>query len=85
MSDDYKRRRVLQYERREAIPSSSLTTPFIDTGANASAEEAEEGVEDGAVQVNNVVDAFRLQKVDGVYNTLKDYQAQFKGEESMSR
>ncbi len=32
-----------------------------DTGANASAEEAEEGVEDGAVQVNNIVNSFRLQ------------------------
>jgi hypothetical protein len=32
----------------------------IDTGANASAEEAEEGVEDGAQQVNNVVNSFRL-------------------------
>jgi len=31
-----------------------------DTGANASAEEAEDGVEDGAVQVNNVVNSFRL-------------------------
>jgi len=33
----------------------------IDTGANASAEEADEGVEDGAQQVNNVVYSFRLQ------------------------
>ncbi|OBT64081.1 hypothetical protein VE03_06681 [Pseudogymnoascus sp. 23342-1-I1] len=33
----------------------------VNTGANASAEEAEEGVEDGAVQVNNVVSSFRLQ------------------------
>ncbi|KFY78221.1 hypothetical protein V499_02569 [Pseudogymnoascus sp. VKM F-103] len=33
----------------------------VNTGANASAEEAEEGVEDGAVQVNNVVNSFRLQ------------------------
>jgi len=32
----------------------------VNTGANASAEEAEEGVEDGAVQVNNVVNSFRL-------------------------
>lgn len=32
-----------------------------DTGANASAEELEEGVEDGAQQVNNVVNSFRLQ------------------------
>lgn len=31
-----------------------------DTGANASAEEADEGVEDGAQQVNNVVNSFRL-------------------------
>lgn len=37
----------------------TLTT--VDTGANASAEEAEEGVEDGAEQVNNVVNSFRLQ------------------------
>jgi hypothetical protein len=33
----------------------------LDTGANASAEEAEEGTEDAAVQVNNVVNSFRLQ------------------------
>jgi len=34
---------------------------FIDTGANASAEEAEEALEDTAVKVNNVVHSFRLQ------------------------
>lgn len=34
---------------------------WLDTGANASAEEAEEGTEDAAVQVNNVVNSFRLQ------------------------
>ncbi|KAK0753166.1 Mss4-like protein [Schizothecium vesticola] len=33
----------------------------VDTGANASAEEAEEGIEDEAVKVNNVVHSFRLQ------------------------
>jgi len=33
----------------------------LDTGANASAEEAEEGVEDTAIKVNNVVNSFRLQ------------------------
>jgi len=33
----------------------------VNTGANASAEEADEGVEDGAQQVNNVVNSFRLQ------------------------
>lgn len=30
-------------------------------GQNASAEEQEEGLEDGAVSVNNVVHSFRLQ------------------------
>jgi len=34
----------------------------VNTGANASAEEADEGVEDGAQQVNNVVNSFRLQQ-----------------------
>ncbi|KAI9737720.1 MAG: hypothetical protein M1818_005724 [Claussenomyces sp. TS43310] len=33
----------------------------VDTGANASAEEGEEALEDGAVQVNNIVNSFRLQ------------------------
>ena len=37
-----------------------LSDSLADTGANASAEEADEGVEDGAVQVNNVVNSFRL-------------------------
>jgi hypothetical protein len=34
----------------------------IDIGANASAEEGEEALEDGAMQVNNVVNSFRLQQ-----------------------
>jgi len=33
----------------------------IDIGANPSAEDQEEALEDGAVQVNNVVHSFRLQ------------------------
>jgi len=33
----------------------------VDIGANASAEEAEESVEDGLITVNNVAYAFRLQ------------------------
>ncbi|KAK3356941.1 translationally-controlled tumor protein [Lasiosphaeria hispida] len=32
----------------------------VDTGANASAEEEEEGLEDTAVKVNNVINSFRL-------------------------
>lgn len=34
---------------------------YADTGANASAEEADEALEDGAAQVNNIVHSFRLQ------------------------
>lgn len=33
----------------------------VDTGANASAEEAEEALDDAAVKVNNIVHTFRLQ------------------------
>jgi len=33
----------------------------VNIGANPSAEEQEEGVEDGAAQVNNVIHSFRLQ------------------------
>ncbi|KAL7626815.1 hypothetical protein AAE478_003589 [Parahypoxylon ruwenzoriense] len=33
----------------------------VDTGANASAEEADEGLEDSAQKVNNIVYSFRLQ------------------------
>ncbi|KAF8558759.1 translationally controlled tumor-associated [Imleria badia] len=34
----------------------------VDIGANPSAEDQEEALEDGATQVNNVVNAFRLQQ-----------------------
>ncbi|KAI2612520.1 translationally-controlled tumor protein [Hypoxylon fragiforme] len=33
----------------------------VNTGANASAEEADEGTEDGAQKVNNIIHSFRLQ------------------------
>ncbi|KAL3305871.1 translationally-controlled tumor protein, partial [Colletotrichum asianum] len=36
-------------------------TVNVDTGANASAEEADEGIEDAEVKVNNIVHSFRLQ------------------------
>lgn len=39
----------------------SLTWGLADTGANASAEEADEGLEDSAQKVNNIVHSFRLQ------------------------
>ncbi|KAI1504154.1 Mss4-like protein [Biscogniauxia marginata] len=34
----------------------------VDTGANASAEEATEDVDDGAQKVNNIIHSFRLQE-----------------------
>ncbi|KAI0011767.1 translationally-controlled tumor protein [Xylariaceae sp. FL0662B] len=34
----------------------------VDTGANASAEEAEEGADDAAQKVNNIIYSFRLQQ-----------------------
>lgn len=49
----------------------------VNTGANASAEEAEEELEDGAVQVNNVVNSFRLQSTSF---DKKTYLTYLKGE-----
>ncbi|KAI9147956.1 Translationally-controlled tumor protein [Paramyrothecium foliicola] len=49
----------------------------VDIGANASAEEADEGVEDAAVKVNNIVHSFRLQSTSfdkkGYLSYLKGY------------
>lgn len=57
----------------------------FDIGANPSAEEAEEGLDDGAKQVIDVVDSFRLNflgdEASGTraFATKKDFQTQFKG------
>ncbi|KAH7144603.1 translationally-controlled tumor protein [Dactylonectria estremocensis] len=48
----------------------------IDIGANASAEEAEEAMEDTAVKVNNIVHSFRLQSTSF---DKKSYLAYLKG------
>ncbi|KAI0480584.1 translationally-controlled tumor protein [Xylariaceae sp. FL0804] len=49
----------------------------VDTGANASAEEADEGTEDSAQKVNNIIHSFRLQPTQFDKNTYvtvtKDY------------
>lgn len=61
----------------------------IDIGANPSAEEADEGVEEGAKTVIDVVNSFRLNflgdEASGTraFATKKDYQAQFKGMQHM--
>ena len=58
----------------------------FDIGANPSAEEADEGVEDGTKQVIDVVDSFRLNFLGDedsgtrAFGTKKDYMAQLKGE-----
>lgn len=61
-----------------------MVSSFLDIGANASAEEADEGVEDGAKQVIDVVDGFRLnflgdeESGSRAFNTKKEYLAQLK-------
>merc|ERR1712000_398233 len=48
----------------------------VNTGANASAEEAEEALDDAEVKVNNVVNSFRLQST--VFDK-KSYLSHLKG------
>ncbi|PSS18396.1 hypothetical protein M430DRAFT_27855 [Amorphotheca resinae ATCC 22711] len=61
MSDSYDLKEVDGVVYEVDCAMITLGAVQVDTGANASAEEADEGVEDGAVQVNNVVNSFRLQ------------------------
>ncbi|KAF8864057.1 translationally controlled tumor protein [Acephala macrosclerotiorum] len=61
MSDSYDLKEVDGVVYEVDCAMITLGAVEVNTGANASAEEAEEGVEDGAVQVNNVVNSFRLQ------------------------
>lgn len=62
-----------------------MTTSFADTGANPSAEEADEGLEEGSKQVIDIVNAFRLNflgdEASGTraFGTKKDFQGQLKG------
>ena len=51
----------------------------IDIGANPSAEEAEEALDEGTEQVIDVVDGFRLNSMSGAFASKKDFQGQFKG------
>ena len=51
--------------RQNALLDGALTAfSSIDIGANASAEEAEETLEDASEQVIDIVDAFRLNKTE---------------------
>ena len=51
----------------------------IDIGANPSAEEQEEALDETTEQVIDVVDAFRLNAMSGAFGTKKDFQGQLKG------
>lgn len=56
----------------------SVDNPHADIGANPSAEEGEEGLEDDKQKVNNVVHSFRLQST--VFDK-KGYLSYLKGEQ----
>ena len=51
----------------------------IDIGANPSAEEQEEALDETTEQVIDIVDAFRLNAMSGAFGTKKDFQGQLKG------
>jgi len=61
----------------------TLGADNIDTGANASAEEADEALDDGAKTVNNFIHSFRLQATTfdkkGYLTYLKGYMKAIKG------
>ncbi|OTA98924.1 hypothetical protein M426DRAFT_325581 [Hypoxylon sp. CI-4A] len=61
LSDSYKLKEVdgVAYEADCAMIEIGAVS--VDTGANASAEEAEDGVDDSAEKVNNIIHSFRLQ------------------------
>ncbi|KAI1645418.1 translationally-controlled tumor protein [Daldinia loculata] len=61
LSDSFKLKEVdgIAYEADCAMIEIGAVN--VDTGANASAEDAEEGVDDSAQKVNNIIHSFRLQ------------------------
>ncbi|KAL1898324.1 hypothetical protein Cpir12675_001949 [Ceratocystis pirilliformis] len=62
ISDSYDLKEVdgIVYEADCAM--ITLGAVNINTGANASAEEAEETLDDGEIKVNNIINSFRLQE-----------------------
>ncbi|KAK4138293.1 translationally controlled tumor-associated [Trichocladium antarcticum] len=82
ISDSYDLKEVdgVVYEADCAMITEGAVS--IDIGANASAEEAEEALEDTAVKVNNIVNSFRLQSTSfdkkGYLTYLKGYMKALK-------
>ncbi|KAL6800476.1 translationally controlled tumor-associated [Trichoderma camerunense] len=76
ISDSYDLKEVdgIVYEADCAMITEGAVN--VDTGANASAEEADEGLEDAEVKVNNIVHSFRLQSTSF---DKKGYLAYLKG------
>jgi hypothetical protein len=66
---------------RSNFTRAAANRSLPDIGANASAEEAEEVVEDQAIRVNNVVHSFRLQSTSF---DKKGYLAYLKGKVNAS-
>ncbi|GAO18214.1 uncharacterized protein UV8b_06291 [Ustilaginoidea virens] len=77
ISDSYDLKEVdgIVYEADCAMITEEAVN--VDTGANASAEEAGESLEDTAIKVNNIVHSFRLQSTSfdkkGYLTYLKGY------------
>ncbi|SCV72715.1 BQ2448_4252 [Microbotryum intermedium] len=73
ISDAYDLKEVdgVAYEADCAI--ITLRAGQVDIGANASAEEAEEDLQEGDTQVNNVVNSFRLASVSFDKKSYKGY------------
>lgn len=77
ISDSYDLKEIdgIVYEADCAMIEEGGVT--VDTGANASAEEADEGTEDQIIKVNNIIASFRLQSTQfdkkGYLSYLKGY------------
>ena len=67
---------IANYTTRHGEANKDWFFFFADIGANASAEEAEEALDEGAEQVNNVVYSFRLQPTSF---DKKSYMSHLKG------
>ncbi|KYK61866.1 Translationally-controlled tumor protein [Drechmeria coniospora] len=76
ISDSYDLKEVdgVMYEADCAMITEEAVS--VDTGANASAEDGEEAMEDQAIKVNNIVHSFRLQSTQF---DKKGYLAYLKG------
>ncbi|CAF9928863.1 MAG: hypothetical protein HETSPECPRED_006959 [Heterodermia speciosa] len=85
ISDSYEMKIVDDTVYEVDCKKITLGAENFDTGANPSAEEQEEALEEGQKQVIDVVDAFRLNFLGDedsgsrAFGTKKDFQAQLKG------